>query len=209
MKIFATKSLLEDKLLPHLNEALPLRALTLDDNEQALVKTMHLLTTKPTMYIANVAEDGFKDNPHLDAVSEYAASEGAGVVTICNKLESEISELADDEKLEFLADMGMGESGLDRTIRAGYALLNLQTYFTAGSKEVRAWTIKVGTTAPEAAGVIHTDFQKGFIRAEVVAYDDFITYQGESGAKEAGKWRLEGKQYTVADGDVIHFRFNV
>ena len=205
----ATKSLLEDKLLPHLNEALPVRALELADSELALVKTMHLLTTKPTMYIANVAEDGFEDNPHLDAVSNFAASEGAGLVAICNKLESEISELEDDEKLEFLADMGMDESGLDRTIRAGYALLNLQTYFTAGPKEVRAWTIKVGATAPEAAGVIHTDFQKGFIRAEVVAYDDFISYQGESGAKEAGKWRLEGKEYTVADGDVIHFRFNV
>ena len=160
-------------------------------------------------FIRPLAEDGFEDNPHLDAVSNFAASEGAGLVAICNKLESEISELEDDEKLEFLADMGMDESGLDRTIRAGYALLNLQTYFTAGPKEVRAWTIKVGATAPEAAGVIHTDFQKGFIRAEVVAYDDFITYQGESGAKEAGKWRLEGKEYAVADGDVIHFRFNV
>ena len=186
-----------------------MRALELADSELALEKTMHQMTTKPTMYIANVAEDGFEDNPHLDAVSNFAASEGAGLVAICNKLESEISELEDDEKLEFLADMGMDESGLDRTIRAGYALLNLQTYFTAGPKEVRAWTIKVGATAPEAAGVIHTDFQKGFIRAEVVAYDDFITYQGEAGAKEAGKWRLEGKEYTVADGDVIHFRFNV
>jgi GTP-binding protein YchF len=205
----ATKTLLEEKLLPHLNEALPVRALDLDENEQALVKMMHLLTTKPTMYIANVAEDGFENNPHLDAVTRFAQSENAGVVAICNKMESEISELEDDEKLEFLADMGMEESGLDRTIRAGYALLNLQTYFTAGPKEVRAWTVKVGATAPEAAGVIHTDFQKGFIRAEVVAYDDFVTLKGEAGAKEAGKWRLEGKDYNVADGDVIHFRFNV
>jgi GTP-binding protein YchF len=170
---------------------------------------MHLLTTKPTMYIANVAEDGFENNPHLDAVTQFAQSENAGVVAICNKMESEISELEDDEKLEFLADMGMEESGLDRTIRAGYALLNLQTYFTAGPKELRAWTVKVGATAPEAAGVIHTDFQKGFIRAEVVAYDDFVSLKGEAGAKEAGKWRLEGKDYNVADGDVIHFRFNV
>lgn len=205
----AIKTLLEDKLLPHLNEALPVRALNLNDDELALVKTMHLLTTKPTMYIANVAEDGFENNPHLDVVTQFATSEGASVVAICNKLESEISELEDDEKLDFLADMGMEESGLDRTIRAGYALLNLQTYFTAGPKEVRAWTVKVGATAPEAAGVIHTDFQKGFIRAEVVAYDDFIAYKGEAGAKEAGKWRLEGKDYSVADGDVIHFRFNV
>ena len=186
-----------------------MRALDLAENEQALVKMMHLLTTKPTMYIANVAEDGFEDNPHLDAVMQFAAAENAGVVAICNKLESEISELEDDEKLEFLADMGMEESGLDRTIRAGYALLKLQTYFTAGPKEVRAWTVKVGASAPEAAGVIHTDFQKGFIRAEVVAYDDFVNLKGEAGAKEAGKWRLEGKDYTVADGDVIHFRFNV
>ena len=205
----ATKALLEEKLLPHLNEALPVRALDLDENEQALVKMMHLLTTKPTMYIANVAEDGFENNPHLDAVTQFAQSENAGVVAIGNKMESEISELEDDEKLEFLADMGMEESGLDRTIRAGYALLNLQTYFTAGPKEVRAWTVKVGATAPEAAGVIHTDFQKGFIRAEVVAYDDFVSLKGEAGAKEAGKWRLEGKDYNVADGDVIHFRFNV
>ncbi|MBL6906741.1 MAG: redox-regulated ATPase YchF [Luminiphilus sp.] len=205
----ATKALLEEKLLPHLNEALPVRALLLDETEQELVRTMHLLTIKPTMYIANVAEDGFEDNPHLDVVSKYADSEGASVVAICNKLESEISELEDDEKMEFLAEMGMEESGLDRTIRAGYALLDLQTYFTAGPKEVRAWTVKVGATAPEAAGVIHTDFQKGFIRAEVVGYDDFVALKGESGAKEAGKWRLEGKDYVVSDGDVIHFRFNV
>jgi GTP-binding protein YchF len=205
----AIKALLEDKLLPHLNEAKPVRALDLDEHETALVKTMHLLTTKPTMYIANVAEDGFEGNPHLDAVTALAQDEGAQVVAICNKLESEIVELEDDEKIEFLAEMGMTEPGLNRVIRAGYALLNLQTYFTAGPKEVRAWTVKVGASAPEAAGVIHTDFQKGFIRAEVISYADFTQYRGEAGAKDAGRWRLEGKDYVVADGDVIHFRFNV
>ena len=205
----AMKKLLEEKLLPQLNEAQPIRALALDDNEQALLKTLHLLTTKPTLYIANVAEDGFEDNEHLEAVRSIAAAEGAEVVAICNKLESEIIELEDDEKEEFLADMGMEEPGLNRVIRAGYQLLNLQTYFTAGPKEVRAWTVPVGATAPEAAGVIHTDFQKGFIRAEVVGYDDFISHKGEQGAKDAGRWRLEGKDYVVADGDVIHFRFNV
>lgn len=205
----AMKKLLEEKLLPQLNEARPIRALALDDNEQTLLRTLHLLTTKPTLYIANVAEDGFEDNEHLEAVRSIAASEGAEVVAICNKLESEIIELEDDEKEEFLADMGMEEPGLNRVIRAGYQLLNLQTYFTAGPKEVRAWTVHVGATAPEAAGVIHTDFQKGFIRAEVVGYDDFISHKGEQGAKDAGRWRLEGKDYVVADGDVIHFRFNV
>jgi len=205
----AMKKLLEEQLLPQLNEAQPIRALTLDDNEQALLKTLHLLTTKPTLYIANVAEDGFEGNEHLEAVRTIAATEGAEVVAICNKLESEIIELEDDEKEEFLADMGMEEPGLNRVIRAGYQLLNLQTYFTAGPKEVRAWTVPVGATAPEAAGVIHTDFQKGFIRAEVVGFDDFISHKGEQGAKDAGRWRLEGKDYVVADGDVIHFRFNV
>ena len=205
----ALKALLENKLLPHLNEALPVRSLVLDEAERALVRTLHLLTVKPTMYIANVDEDGFDNNPYLDTVREIAASEGAIVVAICNKLESEIVELEDSERLEFLQDLGMEEPGLDRVIRAGYQLLNLQTYFTAGVKEVRAWTVKVGATAPEAAAVIHTDFQKGFIRAEVISYDDFITYKGEQGAKDAGRWRLEGKDYIVQDGDVIHFRFNV
>ncbi|MEQ8800672.1 MAG: redox-regulated ATPase YchF [Haliea sp.] len=205
----ALKALLENKLLPHLNEALPVRSLALDEAERALVRTLHLLTVKPTMYIANVDEDGFDDNPYLDTVREIAASEGAIVVAICNKLESEIVELEDSERLEFLQDLGMEEPGLDRVIRAGYQLLNLQTYFTAGVKEVRAWTVKVGATAPEAAAVIHTDFQKGFIRAEVISYDDFITDKGEQGAKDAGRWRLEGKDYIVQDGDVIHFRFNV
>ena len=205
----ALKALLENKLLPHLNEALPVRSLALDETERALVRTLHLLTVKPTMYIANVDEDGFDNNPYLDTVREIAASEGAIVVAICNKLESEIVELEDSERLEFLQDLGMEEPGLDRVIRAGYQLLNLQTYFTAGVKEVRAWTVKIGATAPEAAAVIHTDFQKGFIRAEVISYSDFIAYKGEQGAKDAGRWRLEGKEYIVQDGDVIHFRFNV
>jgi len=204
----AQKALLE-KLVPHLSEGQPVRSLELSDDEQKLAKGFHLLTTKPTMYIANVSEEGFEDNPHLDAVREFAANENAEVVAICNKLESEISELEDDERLEFLQDMGMEEPGLDRVIRAGYQLLGLQTYFTAGVKEVRAWTVKIGATAPQAAGVIHTDFEKGFIRAETISYDDFIEYQGEKGAKEAGKARLEGKEYIVKDGDVIHFRFNV
>jgi ribosome-binding ATPase YchF (GTP1/OBG family) len=161
------------------------------------------------MYIANISEDGFENNPHLDAVRQLAHPEGAEVVAICNQIEAEISQLEDDEKTDFLADMGMEKPGLDRVIRAGYKLLGLQTYFTAGVKEVRAWTVNQHTSAPQAAGVIHTDFEKGFIRAEVVAYNDFITGNGEQGAKEAGKWRLEGKDYIVKDGDVIHFRFNV
>ena len=205
----AMKALLEDKLLPHLNEALPARSLAFDDTEAALVRQLFLLTAKPTMYIANVDESGFEGNPHLDVVNEIAAQENAIVVPICNKLESEIAELADEERLEFLLELGMNEPGLNRVIRAGYELLELQTYFTAGEKEVRAWTVKVGATAPESAGVIHTDFQKGFIRAEVISYGDFIKYNGEQGAKDAGRWRLEGKEYVVQDGDVVHFRFNV
>lgn len=205
----ATKNLIEGKLLPHLSEGLAVRTLELDDEERVLVKNMHLLTVKPTLYIANVAEDGFEDNPHLDKVKAIAAAEGAEVVVICNQLEAEIAELEDDEKMEFLIDLGWEEPGLDRVIRAGYALLGLHTYFTAGVKEVRAWTVKQGATAPQAAGVIHTDFEKGFIRAEVTGYNDFIQYKGEQGAKEAGKWRLEGKDYIVKDGDIVHFRFNV
>jgi ribosome-binding ATPase len=205
----AMKALLENKLLPHLNEARPVRSLPLDENERTLVRQLFLLSAKPTMYIANVDENGFEGNPYLDVVKELAAQENAVVVAICNKLEAEIAELADEERLEFLRELGMEEPGLDRVIRAGYELLQLQTYFTAGVKEVRAWTVKVGATAPEAAGVIHTDFQKGFIRAEVISYDDFIKYNGEQGAKDAGRWRLEGKDYVVQDGDVIHFRFNV
>ena len=204
----AAKTLLE-KLQSHLDEGKPLRSLNLNDSERLHIANLHLLTTKPTMYIANVNEDGFDDNPHLDTVRRIAEEEGAIVVPICNKLESEIAELEDDEKDEFLADLGMDEAGLDRVIRAGYQLLGLQTYFTAGVKEVRAWTVPVGATAPQAAGKIHTDFEKGFIRAEVIAYDDYVAYKGEQGSKDAGKWRLEGKDYIVKDGDVVHFRFNV
>jgi len=202
------KALLE-KLLPHLNEALPVRALELTDDEQELVQGFHLLTSKPTMYIANVDEEGFENNPHLDTVKEIAARENAIVVSICNKLEAEIIELDDDEKAEFMEDLGLEEPGLNRVIRGGYELLGLQTYFTAGVQEVRAWTVRIGAKAPEAAGVIHTDFTKGFIRAEIISYEDFIANGGEAGAKDAGKWRLEGKEYVVQDGDVIHFRFNV
>jgi GTP-binding protein YchF len=205
----ALKALLEDKLLPQLNEAKPVRALDLSPEEWELVNTLHLLTIKPTMYIANVDEDGLNGNAWVTQLDEIAAGENAIVVVICNKLESEIAELEDDERDEFLADLGVAEAGLNRVIRAGYELLGLHTYFTAGVKEVRAWTVKVGATAPEAAAVIHTDFQKGFIRAELISYEDFIAHQGEQGAKDAGRWRLEGKDYIVQDGDVIHFRFNV
>jgi len=184
-------------------------AMGLSEDEQKLIYDLHLLTIKPTMYIANVAEDGFDNNPYLDAVQKLAAEEGAVVVAVCAAIESELVELDDEEKQVFLAEMGLEEPGLNRVIRAGYKLLGLQTYFTAGVKEVRAWTIPVGATAPQAAGVIHTDFERGFIRAEVTAYEDFIKYGGEQGAKEAGKLRLEGKEYVVQDGDVMHFRFNV
>ncbi|WP_422460924.1 redox-regulated ATPase YchF [Endozoicomonas sp. ALB115] len=204
----AQKGVLE-KIIPHLEAGNPVRSLDMSDDERKLVRLFHLLTIKPTMYIANVDEDGFEDNDYLDTVREIAAREGAVVVPICNKLESEIAELDDDERAEFLADLGMEEPGLDRVIRAGYELLGLQTYFTAGVKEVRAWTVKVGATAPQAAGVIHTDFERGFIRAEVTGYDDFIKYNGEQGAKEAGRLRVEGKAYIVQDGDVMHFLFNV
>ncbi|MCK0538639.1 redox-regulated ATPase YchF [Alcanivorax quisquiliarum] len=198
-----------DKLLPALSEGKPARSVALTDDELKRVRSYNLLTLKPTMYIANVTEDGFENNSLLDAVRELADSEGAGVVAICAKIESEIAELDDEEKTDFLAEMGMDEPGLNRVIRAGYSLLGLQTYFTAGVKEVRAWTIPAGSTAPKAAGVIHTDFEKGFIRAEVISYEDFIAHNGEQGAKDAGKWRLEGKDYVVKDGDVVHFRFNV
>lgn len=204
----AMKALLE-KIQPHLNEAKPLRSFSLNSDELLTLRELNLLTIKPTMYIANVAENGFTNNPLLAAVEKIAAEEKAVVVPICNKLESEIAELEDDEKADFLAEMGMDEPGLNRVIRAGYGLLGLQTYFTAGVKEVRAWTVSIGATAPKAAAVIHTDFEKGFIRAEVIAYEDFVKYKGEAGAKDAGKWRLEGKEYVVHDGDVMHFRFNV
>ena len=198
-----------EKIKAHLDEAEPVRTLELYKEEQGELNKLHLLTVKPVMYIANVDEDGFENNPHLEKVQEIAIGECAEVVAICNKLESEIAELKDDEKTEFLQELGISEPGLDRVIRAGYKLLGLQTYFTAGEKEARAWTVKKGASASAAAGVIHTDFEKGFIRAEVIAYDAYIENQGELGAKEAGKWRLEGKEYIVQDGDVIHFRFNV
>lgn len=204
----ATKAAL-DKIEPLLNEGRPARAADLSDDERKLLKGFGLMTLKPTMYIANVAEDGFENNPHLDAVRKLAAEENAVVVALCNQIEAEISLLEDEDRAEFLEAMGMEEPGLNQVIRAGYALLGLHTYFTAGVKEVRAWTVKVGATAPQAAGVIHTDFEKGFIRAEVISYDDYVQYNGEGGAKEAGKWRLEGKTYVVQDGDVMHFRFNV
>ena len=198
-----------EKIQPLLDEGKPARAADLDDDERKLVRGFGLMTLKPTMYIANVAEDGFENNPHLEAVKKLAAEENAIVVPLCNQIEAEISLLEDEDRAEFLDAMGMEEPGLNVVIRAGYALLGLQTYFTAGVQEVRAWTVKQGATAPQAAGVIHTDFEKGFIRAECIAYDDFVHYNGENGAKEAGKWRLEGKTYIVQDGDVLHFRFNV
>ena len=198
-----------EKVRAQLDSGAPARALGLGDEEQRALRELNLLTLKPTMYIANVAEDGFSNNPYLDQVRTLAEKEGAEVVPVCAAIEAEIVELADEEKGEFLADLGLDEPGLNRVIRAGYRLLGLQTYFTAGVKEVRAWTVPIGATAPQAAGAIHTDFERGFIRAEVIAYDDFVACGGEQGAKEAGKWRLEGKDYVVRDGDVIHFRFNV
>jgi GTP-binding protein YchF len=198
-----------EKVQPVLNEARPARTADLNKEERATLAQFFLLTMKPTMYVANVADHGFADNPLLDAVAAHAAREGAPVVAVCAEMEAQIADLDSDDKAVFLADMGMTEPGLDRVIHAGYALLGLQTYFTAGPKEVRAWTIHRGDTAPQAAGVIHTDFEKGFIRAEVIAYDDYVACKGEQGAKDKGKMRLEGKEYVVKDGDVMHFRFNV
>lgn len=198
-----------EKLLPVLTEGGAVRSVSLAKEELAAIGYLNFLTLKPTMYIANVNEDGFENNPYLDAVRAHAEQENASVVAVCAAIEAELSELEEAERDEFLADLGIEEPGLNRVIRSGYELLDLQTYFTAGVKEVRAWTVPVGSTAPQAAGKIHTDFERGFIRAEVVGYDDYITFNGESGAKEAGKWRLEGKEYIVKDGDVIHFRFNV
>ena len=198
-----------EKILKHVEEGHMVRSLELTKEEKAAVEYLNFLTIKPTMYIANVNDDGFENNPYLDQVQKIADNEGAIVVAVCAEIESELSEMDDEDRVEFMADLGLEEPGLNRVINAGYSLLNLQTYFTAGVKEVRAWTVKQNATAPQAAGVIHTDFEKGFIRAEVIAYDDFIQFNGESGAKEAGKWRLEGKEYKVKDGDVVHFRFNV
>ncbi|VAW87061.1 GTP-binding and nucleic acid-binding protein YchF [hydrothermal vent metagenome] len=198
-----------EKIKVQLDEGHLVRLLPLEPEEKLLLRDLHLLTIKPTMYIANVTDDGFENNPLLDSVAELAEQEGAVVVAVCAAIEAELSQLEDEDKAEFLEELGIAEPGLDRVIRAAYSLLGLQTYFTAGVKEVRAWTVKIGATAPQAAGVIHTDFEKGFIRAEVTAYDDFIQLNGEAGAKEAGKLRLEGKEYIVQDGDVMHFRFNV
>ncbi|MGD8569185.1 MAG: redox-regulated ATPase YchF [Gammaproteobacteria bacterium] len=198
-----------EKIRDHLDAGNPVRSLGLSDEEKLLVRDLFLLTGKPTVYIANVAEDGFDNNPFLDKVKELAATEGAEVVPVCAAIEAELVELDDEERDEFLKDIGLEEPGLNRVIRAGYKLLGLLTYFTAGEKEVRAWTVRAGSTAPQSAAAIHTDFEKGFIRAEVVSYDDFVQYNGEQGAKEAGKWRLEGKDYITHDGDVMHFRFNV
>jgi GTP-binding protein YchF len=198
-----------EKIIPVLDQARPVRSLSLDDDEQALIKPLCFITAKPAMYVANVKEGGFENNPHLDAVENYAKAENAPVVAVCAAVEADIADLDDEDKEAFLADIGMTEPGLNRVIRAGYRLLGLQTYFTAGVKEVRAWTIRIGDTAPKAAGVIHTDFERGFIRAQTIAYDDFIACKGEQGAKEAGKMRAEGKEYVVKDGDVLNFLFNV
>ncbi|PXX49529.1 redox-regulated ATPase YchF [Aquitalea magnusonii] len=198
-----------EKLVPHLDQGQPVRSLDLSDEEKAILKPLCLLTIKPAMYVANVAEDGFSNNPYLDKLQALGEREGAPVVALCAAIESEIADLDDADKAEFLAEMGLEEPGLDRLIRAGYKLLGLQTYFTAGVKEVRAWTIHVGDTAPQAAGVIHTDFERGFIRAQTIAYNDFVTLGGEAKAKEAGKMRSEGKEYVVQDGDVMNFLFNV
>jgi GTP-binding protein YchF len=193
----------------HLDTGEPARALVKDPEEKKLLRDLHLITLKPLMYVANVAENGFESNPHLDELRTMAAKEGAEVVPVCAAIEAEISQLDEADRGEFLKELGFSEPGLNRVIRAGYKLLGLQTYFTAGVKEVRAWTVTAGSTAPQAAGVIHTDFEKGFIRAETIAYDDYVAYKGEAGAKEAGKLRLEGKDYLVKEGDVLHFRFNV
>ena len=198
-----------ERIMPQLNDAQPVRAMGLSDDEMAIIKPLCLITAKPAMYVANVSDTGFTNNPLLDQLTEYAKSQNAPIVAICAAIEAEIADLEDEDKTAFLADMGMDEPGLDRLIRAAYKLLGLQTYFTAGVKEVRAWTIHIGDTAPNAAGVIHTDFERGFIRAQTIAFDDYITYKGEAGAKEAGKMRAEGKEYVVKDGDVLNFLFNV
>ncbi len=198
-----------ERLQPHLNEGRPARTLQMTADDRALLKPLCLLTIKPTMYVGNVLEDGFENNPHLERLRQHAAAEGAPVVALCAKIEAELADLEDDDKAVFLADLGFDEPGLNRLIRAGYQLLGLQTYFTAGPKEVRAWTIHIGDTAPQAAGVIHSDFERGFIRAQTISFADFIACKGEAGAKEAGKMRAEGKEYVVRDGDVLNFLFNV
>jgi GTP-binding protein YchF len=202
------KALLE-KVKVHLDAGHSARSLELDKDEKLALQTWQLITAKPVLFVANVAEDGFTNNPYLDKVKQIAEKENAQVVSVCAAIEADIAELDEADKIEFMQELGIEEPGLNRVIRAGYDLLALHTYFTAGVKEVRAWTIPLNATAPQAAGKIHTDFEKGFIRAKVISYDDFIAGNGEAGAKEAGKWRLEGKDYVVKDGDVVHFRFNV
>ena len=208
-KVILARKVLLERVRDHLNEGRAVRTMQLSEEERPELRELFLLTIKPILYIANVSDNGFTENPHLDAVHAFAAKENAEVVAVCAAIEAEIVELEEDERHEFLADMGLEEPGLNRVVRAGYGLLGLETYFTAGEKEVRAWTIPAAATAPQAAGVIHTDFERGFIRAEVIGYEDFVQYQGEQGAREAGKLRSEGKDYIVKDGDVIHFRFNV
>jgi GTP-binding protein YchF len=198
-----------EAVMAHLDQGLPVRSMSLSEDDLALIYNLHLLTQKPTLYIANVEEDGLDSNPWLEKIQGLIENENAQLIPVCASIEAEVSQLDEDEKQEFLDALGMEEPGLNRIIRAGYELLGLQNYFTAGEKEVRAWTIPVGSTAPKAAGVIHTDFERGFIRAEVTAFADYIQYKGEQGAKDAGKWRSEGKEYIVKDGDVILFRFNV
>ena len=198
-----------ERLAAHLDAGRPARTLDLSQAESAMLRDLHLLSAKPVLYIANVDENGFRDNPHARVLENIALADGGSVVTVCAAMEAELAGMDDGEKREFLADLGVDEPGLNRVVRAGYELLGLLTFFTAGPKEARAWTVRRGATAPQAAGVIHTDFEKGFIRAEVVAYDDFVNLGGEIAAKEAGKWRLEGKDYVVREGDIVHFRFNV
>ena len=193
----------------HLDTGAPVRAMNLSDDDRAALHELHLITAKPALFVANVDEGGFENNPLLDRVREYASAQDAPVVSVCAALEGELAQLDGDDKADFLADLGLEEPGLDRVIRAAYELLGLQTFFTAGPKEVRAWTVRRGATAPQAAGVIHTDFERGFIRAEVIGYDDYVELRGEKGAKEAGRQRLEGKEYRMVEGDVVHFRFNV
>jgi GTP-binding protein YchF len=203
------KRALLERVKGQLDQVRPVRALALTEEEQRDLRDLHLLTAKPVMYVANVAENGFEDNPMLAAIESRASREGAAVVPVCAAIEAEIAQLEEGDRAEFLAELKLSEPGLDRLIRAAYRLLGLQTFFTAGPKEVRAWTVRVGASAPQAAGVIHTDFERGFIRAEVIAFEDYVGLRGEAGAREAGKLRLEGKEYVVREGDVVHFRFNV
>ncbi len=198
-----------ERVRDHLDSGAPVRAMALSDDDRLALRELHLITAKPALFVANVDEEGFENNPLLDRVSEHAAGQNAPVVAVCAALEGELAQLDGDDKNEFLADLGLEEPGLDRVIRAAYELLGLQTFFTVGPKEVRAWTVRRGATAPQAAGVIHTDFERGFIRAEVIGYDDYVSLKGEKGAKEAGRQRLEGKEYIMVEGDVVHFRFNV